>query len=82
MRPLYVLLAGFGFMLGLPVAIAAFAWDATPRRMSYAYIGDAPVETSIDAQMYASMSAPFVGAFLGFLVAAILARFGWKLSRR
>lgn len=83
MRPLYALLAGFGFLLGLPISAALLAWDTatTPRRINYAYVGGGAGNTPIDTLFGALLGAPLVGAVLGLLAAAILTRFGWRLSR-
>lgn len=83
MRTLYALLAGFGFLLGLPVSAALLAWDTatTPRRINYAYVGADTGNTPVELLFGALLSAPMIGAVSGLLTAAILTRFGWRLSR-
>ncbi|MFD4369115.1 hypothetical protein [Rhodococcus sp. NPDC058521] len=85
MRVLFVLLAGFGFALGLLVSAALLIWSSdtsTPRRVNYAFVGADDSGTSFEFPSGVLLAAPLIGALLGLVLAAGLSRFGWQLIRK
>ncbi|MDV6272800.1 hypothetical protein R3Q06_04720 [Rhodococcus erythropolis] len=85
MRALHVLLAGFGFLVGfLIVAVSVLIeWAILAYRTDFALVGDSAVSVGISNEaIYTAVATPFAGALLGWLVALVVSRFGWGLSRQ
>ncbi|WP_420881541.1 hypothetical protein [Rhodococcus sp. (in: high G+C Gram-positive bacteria)] len=89
MRALKVLAACFGLVLGLlvlaVVTVVDWMWLSGPVRTNFAYVGDdtySGVSVAIQpASLLPALAFPLAGAVLGWLVAVIAIRSGWRLSR-
>lgn len=91
MRSLPILLAGFGFLFGILVIVVSvlIEWASLPTRTDFAFVDDSTV--AIDSTpsigvsyeaIYTAIATPFGGALLGWLLALIMTRLGWRLSRQ
>ena len=91
MRALPILLASFGFLFGfLIIAVSVLIeWASLPTRTDFAFVDDGTVAIdstpSIGASyeaIYTAVATPFAGAVLGWLLALIMTRLGWRFSRQ
>lgn len=91
MRALPILLATFGFLFGfLIIAVSVLIeWATLPTRTDFAFADDSTV--AIDSTpsigvsyeaIYTTIATPLAGAVLGWLLALIMTRLGWRLSRQ
>ncbi|MFC9517470.1 hypothetical protein ACFTSD_17235 [Nocardiaceae bacterium NPDC056970] len=88
MRPLRVLLVCFGFLFGLLIAAVGLLidWAIGPYRTNLACVdGDtygSLIAIAIDSpSLYCPVLLPLLGALLGWVVAIVAARRGWRLSQ-
>lgn len=88
MRALRVLLVCFGFLFGLLIAAVGLLieWALGPYRTNFAYVDGNTYGTliavAIDSpSLYYPVLLPLLGALLGWVVAIVASRRGWRLSQ-